>query len=55
MRRVMKSWIHWMGKGWSIGFHEYGNCWYFKYSKTEYSTCTFYSFWRFFLSIDKKS
>jgi hypothetical protein len=40
------------GRTWHAGYHQYGNCWKFTFSVSRYATCTFYHFWRFYLSID---
>jgi hypothetical protein len=31
-----------------------GNCWKFRFYRTPFATCTWYGFWRFYISIDKK-
>lgn len=59
MRRVMKNWLHWScdfnGRHFSFGWHEYGNCWTFKFQKHSYLTFNYYRFWRLFISINKDS
>ncbi len=39
-----------------VGFHKYGKCWRFRFSRTSYFSgdMTWYSFWRLFLVIDKR-
>lgn len=34
------------------GFHRAGNCWKWRFTVRRYATCTFYTLWRFFVSID---
>jgi len=41
------------GKNWTAGFYERGNCWVFRFHAAKYNTCTIYSFWRFYVSVDK--
>ena len=48
MRRIGP--LHWQIGSWHFGIHQHGNCWTFKPSVDRYSTCTFYTFWRFFVS-----
>ncbi len=51
IKRVLKSWTHWQGDGHHFGIHLRGK-WAFKFSKHEHNTCIFYTFWRFFVSVD---
>ena len=37
---------------WHSGFFARGNFWRFRYSVGRYATCTYYQFWRFYISID---
>lgn len=59
VNRIMKNWLHWQvltsKLRFHFGFNEIGNCWNFKFTKTTYNTCTFYRFYRFFISISKES
>jgi hypothetical protein len=43
-----------IGRHAHCGFFERGNCWVFKFRIVRFATCTFYSFWRFYLSVDKR-
>lgn len=54
MKRILKDWTHWGGKGYHFGFHRRGNCWFFRFGKTRFSNCTHYWFWRFFIAFDRK-
>lgn len=40
-------------KKYSIGFHERGNCWTFKFEVTKFPYNTFYRFWCFFINKQK--
>lgn len=44
-----------MKRNWHCGIHRHGNCWDFRFTVMRYATCTFYRFWRFYISIEKKS
>lgn len=41
------------GKNWHAGFWTTGQCWKFRFRVFRYHTCVFYTFWRFYLSIDR--
>lgn len=54
MKTVFNDWLHWMtAKGTHFGFHRHGNCWVFRFARVRFHTCTFYTFWRFYISIPK--
>jgi hypothetical protein len=42
-----------MKRHFHFGFQTRGNCWRFRFRKDRYATCTFYIFWRFYLSVDR--
>ncbi len=52
MNAILK--LKWLMTHWHCGFFNRGNCWRFRFSKSKFHTCTFYEFWRFFVSIDRK-
>lgn len=56
MHRVLGDWFHWR-IGWKahFGFERFGNCWLLTPKIDKYPTVTFYSWWRFFIAINKRS
>lgn len=53
--RVMDSYTHWYDKKgrFHFGFRLRGSYHVFRYKRDVYYTCIVYTFWRFFLSVDR--
>lgn len=42
------------GNGWHAGYMILGNCWRFQFHVERFTTCTFWTFWRFYIAVERK-